>query len=319
MSGPRVSTIIPAYRAAHTIRRAVDSLLAQTRPPDEVLVIDDGSPDDLAGALRPYGERLTLLRQPNGGAGSARNRGLERARGDLLALLDADDAWEPHKLERQLQVLGQYPEVGLIACHRYEQRPGQPRKELSLLTPWFFDRVVRAPGRDAFAVARRIVTSSVVVRREILGDRRFDRELTTAEDFDLWVRLVAASPVYLLSEPLITYTLEPGSLSRSDLDGDAANMLRVVRRHAGLLGRRGVRSWEADTFRICAAGHLALRRPRAALGPAWRRLWRQPWSAEAWWIACKSAAWACGQAAEGRVARRSRPASHPLPEGADNR
>src|SRR5579863_7730993 len=115
MSGPTVSVVIPAYKAAHTIGRALDSLLAQTRPADEILIIDDGSPDDIAGAVAPYGDRVTLLRKPNSGAASARNAGLDRVRGEWVAFLDADDYWEPHKLERQLDVLRWHPEVGVIA------------------------------------------------------------------------------------------------------------------------------------------------------------------------------------------------------------
>src|SRR5262245_43212492 len=106
MTSPTISTIIPAYRAAHTIARALASVLGQTYPSNEILVVDDGSPDDIAGAVRPYGERVTLLRKPNGGAASARNLGLDRARGDLVAFLDADDYWEPHKLERQQSLFG---------------------------------------------------------------------------------------------------------------------------------------------------------------------------------------------------------------------
>src|SRR5690242_15829202 len=110
-----VSVIIPAYRCATTIRRAVDSLLAQTQPPRQILVVDDSSPDDLAAALESYGPAVTHLRKPNGGAASARNYGIERATGGLVALLDADDYWEPTKLERQVEVLRRHPEVGVVA------------------------------------------------------------------------------------------------------------------------------------------------------------------------------------------------------------
>ena len=87
MVEPTVTTVIPAYRAVHTIGRALDSVLGQSSPPAEVLVIDDGSPDDLSGAVRQYGNRVTLVRKPNGGAASARNLGLDLARGDFVAFV----------------------------------------------------------------------------------------------------------------------------------------------------------------------------------------------------------------------------------------
>src|SRR5262245_13313488 len=114
-----VSVVIPAYRASGTIGRAVVSLLHQTRTPDEILVVDDGSPDDLAAALAPYCDRVTLVRKENGGAASARNLGIDRSRGDLIAFLDADDYWEPTKLERQLSIFRRHPEVGLVASRFY--------------------------------------------------------------------------------------------------------------------------------------------------------------------------------------------------------
>src|SRR5262249_9552990 len=120
-----VSVIIPAYRAARTIGRAIDNVLSQTRPPDEVLVIDDGSPHDLAAALKAYGGRGVLVRKPNGGAASARNLGIEASWGDLIAFLDADDYWAADKLEWQLAALARHPEAHLLAGGYFEQSPGR--------------------------------------------------------------------------------------------------------------------------------------------------------------------------------------------------
>jgi glycosyltransferase involved in cell wall biosynthesis len=295
MAIPVVSVIIPAWRTARTIRRAVDSLLAQTRPPEEILVIDDGSPDDIAVSLEPYGERVTLLRQPNGGAASARNHGLDRARGDLLAFLDADDYWEPHKLAHQLDVLERYPEVGLTAARFYDEVPGTPRVPPSQAPPSFFDRVVSADDADVLAVAKKAWTSTVVVRRAALGAHRFDTRLKTAEDVDLWMRILLEHPAYLFAEPLATCVLEPGSLSRTDVAGDCRNMLTVIHRYAAALGARRTRAWEAHVYRGWAAGHLGQDEPRAALWPAWKRTVRQPWSIEGLWILMKSACWSCSQ------------------------
>ncbi len=290
MSAPTVSVVIPAYRAARTIGRAIDGVLAQTCPPLEILVVDDGSPDDAAAALAPYGDRVRLFRKANGGAAAARNFGMDRCAGDLIAFLDADDYWEPVKLERQLAVLERHPQVGLVAGRFYTQEPGQSRTPELEGRPSLYDRVLDRPsGPTAFEIARRVWTSVLLVRREALAGRRFDEGLATAEDVDLWVRLVTTTRVYLLSEPLATGVLEPGSLSRGDPDGDSRNMLTVVHRHAGLLGRAGVRDWEAQVYREWAARHLGDGRPAAALPAAWRRLIRQPWSPQAWWIVGKSA------------------------------
>jgi glycosyltransferase involved in cell wall biosynthesis len=284
-----VSVVIPAYRAANTIGRAVDSALSQTKLPLEIVIVDDGSPDDLPAALAKYGDRVTVVRQANQGAASARNRGIEQARGEFLAFLDADDYWEPVKLERQWEIIQSHSEVGLVAGQFYDQEPGQPRMAPPTVSGGIFNQVLKVTGPDAFAVAARIWTGTVIVRRRVLGDERFVSGLEPAEDRDLWVRLVAANPVYLLSEPLATAVWEPGSISRTSIDIDCANMLRVVRRHEALLGRKGLRQWETITLRRWAANHLAQGRPRSALPLAWRRLQRQPFSREGWWILLKCA------------------------------
>jgi glycosyltransferase involved in cell wall biosynthesis len=290
MSRQKVSVIIPAYKAAGTIRRALESLVRQTRRPDEILVVDDGSPDDLAEAVRPYGGTVTLVRKSNGGAASARNAGIERATGEMIAFLDADDYWEPTKLGRQLDIFLAHPEVGLVGTDLFVELPGQPRRrlertktELSL-----FGKVLRPVGPEAFRLACYILTSTVLVRSEILAAERFQSGLEPAEDRDLWVRMATRAPVFLLPEPLITYVEESGSLSRSNLDRDCGNMLRVVHRHAGLLGSSGLREQEAIVFRRWAGGHMANGQPTAAVRPAWKRLRIEPWSIHAWWIMLKS-------------------------------
>ena len=290
MSEPTVSVVIPAYRASGTIGRAIRSLLAQDRPPDEILVVDDGSPDDLHGALAPFGRRVTLLSKPNGGAASARNLGIDRARSDLIAFLDADDYWEPVKLGRQLRIFRDHPEVGMVAGRFFEEEPGRPRSLRPARDEGLFGRVLETSGAAVFDVMEELWTTAIVVRRDVLGDHRFVTGLEPAEDRDLWIRLVASTPVYLDPEPLATWVLEPGSLSRSDIDRDCSNMLRVVHRHRSLLDRRGLRGRETSVFRRWAAGHLGQGRPESALAPAWQRLRRQPGSPEAWWIFFKSAA-----------------------------
>src|SRR5579884_2524365 len=290
---PTVTVVIPAYRAAGTIHRPIESLLAQTRRPEEILVIDDGSPDDLAAAVARYGAAVTLVRKPNGGAASARNTGLDRARGDWIAFLDADDSWEPTKLERQLDVLRMHPDVDLVSSRWFEEWPGESRRSVSPGTPQdsrFYGRVLKAAGEDVFRVAMLLWTSTVLVRKSLVGAMRFESGLEPAEDRDMWVRLVGAGRVYLLPDHLATYVQDAGSLSNSNIDRDCGNMLRVVRRYSGLMGSRATRQWEAYVFRRWAAGLLGSGRAAAAVSPALKRLRLSPFSPQAWWVAGKSLA-----------------------------
>lgn len=286
----RVSVIIPAYRAASTIGRAIDSVLRQTVRANEVIIVDDGSPDDLSTALACYGDHVIVIRKQNGGVADARNVGIDRATGEAIAFLDADDYWEPQKLETQLDIFSRHPEVGVVAGRHFEQSCGQARRHAPSSKFVSYDRILRLRGEAAFGAATAVWTGTVIVRREVLGEERFVHGLDTAEDRDLWVRLILAAPLYLSSEPLATAVLEPNSLSRSNVDRDCSNMLRIVRRHGSLLGRRGLKKWEAYVYRRWAAGHLGQNSPRSAVQPARRRLAREPFSAEAWWIAAKSQA-----------------------------
>ncbi len=275
--------------------------------------------------MAPFGDRVRLIRKPNGGAATHRNLGIEQSRGRFVAFLDADDSWEPQKLDRQLAVFDRQPEFGVVASRYYCERPGSPRflpshedglvfDEIRSRRPWIgwlvsrlfrqppgrprarrvlqaeraYDRPIR-PGDDGlFDIATLVWTSTVVVRREALGDRRFETGLEPSEDRDLWVRLLSTSPAYLISEPLATAYEVPGSLSRTNVDRDYSNMLRVVRRYRDLLDPSDFWAWETELFWLWAAAHLQNGNPHAARHPAWNRLRRQPLSPIAWWVLGKS-------------------------------
>ena len=114
MTDPTVSIIIPAYNTAPTLPRAIDSVLGQTFSDYEILVVDDGSKDDVNAAVAPYGERVRLIRQNNAGASAARNNGARHARGRYLAFLDADDYWLPGKLSRVAEEFEKHPDTGMV-------------------------------------------------------------------------------------------------------------------------------------------------------------------------------------------------------------
>ncbi len=110
---PRVSVIIPVFDGERTLRRAIESVLAQSIP-TELIVVDDGSTDGSATIAESLGARV--IRQPNSGPAAARNRGIAEARGELLAFNDADDAWTPGRLARQLEALDASPELDFVIC-----------------------------------------------------------------------------------------------------------------------------------------------------------------------------------------------------------
>ncbi len=112
-----MSAIIPTYNRRELVQHAIDSALAQTRPVDEIIVIDDGSTDGTGDALRArYGERIRYHWQANAGVAAARNAGMAMARGRYFALLDSDDAWRAEKTARQVAWLDARPDFGMVLC-----------------------------------------------------------------------------------------------------------------------------------------------------------------------------------------------------------
>lgn len=173
-----VSVIIPAYDAATLVGRAIDSALGQTVQPLEILVIDDGSRDRTAEVVAAYPPPVRLLRKPNGGPASARNLGARSARGQWLAMLDADDWWAPQKLERQL-ALDTSADIGIIHGPASNSRPEVPA-ELTFDDLWAHNW---------------IINSSVLLRRSVFeatGGFNEDRRLISLEDYNLWLRICAA-------------------------------------------------------------------------------------------------------------------------------
>jgi glycosyltransferase involved in cell wall biosynthesis len=240
-----ISAIIPAYNASAYVGRAIESALAQTCPPLEILVIDDGSSDNIAEVVAPYGPPVRLLRQTNGGPGAARNRGAREAQGGWLAFLDADDTWMPHKLERQLPYTAS-DSVGVV--HARALSAGMPVKA----------------DFDAIWDNNYIRNSSALVRRtafEAIGGYDEDRDLIGVEDWNLWLRL-AASPwdIVLCPENLDHYLPAPGNLSSQTeriLKADLVNIEKIAK--ALGLPDRIVRARRAALFEDCGRGYLNYR------------------------------------------------------------
>ena len=229
-----ISVVIPTYNSGHLLVQAVDSVLAQTVAPAEIIVVDDGSTDDTRERLRPYSRVVRHVFQENQGVSAARNCGVCAARGELVAFLDADDVWHPRKLELQTRVFVEDPGLGLLGTGTFdwpaaafpEGGPDQPGP------------VVPVTWRQ-LAVKNYLSTSSVVARRNLLIQAGpFDTRLQGPEDRDLWLRVAEIARIANLDRPLTGYrAMVPGSLSKRAATCQAG-MLRILRK----MDERG--AWE---------------------------------------------------------------------------
>src|SRR5262249_15619884 len=132
-----ISAVIPTYNRAALVPQAVASALANITPEDEVIVVDDGSTDGTEQALAPYRDRIRLLRGPHAGAGAARNFGSAAARGDVVAFLDSDDEWMPHKLHLQRRLFEARPDV--LFCFSDFGLRQRDREQRRFLAQWHHD------------------------------------------------------------------------------------------------------------------------------------------------------------------------------------
>ncbi|MEJ2316038.1 MAG: glycosyltransferase family A protein [Gammaproteobacteria bacterium] len=193
-----VSVIIPTYNRVRTLPRALDSVLAQTRAIDEIIVVDDGSTDSTVDLVLGNYPQVKLLQQSNLGVSAARNHGIKEASSDWIALLDSDDRWLPTKLEAQFALVKQRPDHRL--CHTEEiwirngKRVNQMHKH-------------RKSGGHIYNQCLPLCVispSSVLMHRTLFEEiGLFDETLPACEDYDLWLRVCAREPVLFVDTPLI--------------------------------------------------------------------------------------------------------------------
>jgi cellulose synthase/poly-beta-1,6-N-acetylglucosamine synthase-like glycosyltransferase len=253
---PRFSVVIPAYEAAAFAAEAVGSALAQTLPPHEVIVCDDGSTDDLAGALARYAGRIVLLRKQNGGLASARNAGIRVSSGEFIAFLDADNVLLPKYLEALGELAAVRPDLDILTTDAYLELGGE-----------IYGRYYRGKARFVATDQRRgiihqhfIFGNGAIRRKALLAVGGYD-ETVVAEDTDLFVRMILqGSCAGLVDEPLCVYRIRRGSLSssRPRMLRAATVVLERAREHPSLT---------PDELRYLR-GELAAKRRLAALAEA---------------------------------------------------
>lgn len=247
--GARVSVVIPAYNAAGTIARAIGSALRQTIPDIEVLVVDDASTDNTAAVVEELAAadpRVRLLRQRvNGGPAAARNRALDEAGGTWIALLDADDRYEPSRMEHLL-ALAEVKGADIVcdnlllisAANVFPSVPMIPEERMSLpslvdlatyvsLNEGGIDRALRARPRFSYGFLK------PVIRRDFLAGRmlRYDHRNRYAEDYMFAVRCLVAGAVWWVSpRPTYQYAVQDGTATHVQSADDLGRIVEFDRR-----------------------------------------------------------------------------------------
>lgn len=210
MSEYTVSVVIPVFNRKDLVSRALHSVLNQTLPVDEIIVVDDGSMDGAEQIIPKQFPTVRCVRQDHQGVSAARNLGVRMATGNWIAFLDSDDAWAKKKLARQIEALRLQP--GHLLCHTNEiwirnSVRVNPMKKHQKKGGWIFQH----------CLPRCAISPSAVLIKKALFDevRGFDETLPVCEDYDLWLRICSRYPVLYLDDPLtIKYGGHEDQLSR---------------------------------------------------------------------------------------------------------
>jgi len=276
----RVSVIVPTYNRAPLLGRAIESLLAQTRRPDEIIVIDDGSTDNTEEVARPYGDRIRYIRlAKNGGISHARNTGMREATGDYLAFLDSDDTYLPSNIELQKAFMDAHPEIALLTTEFSGMLADGSVNEYHLKNyhgiykrlGWSYEDVYEEKGTfrlngtdidyytgnvfDRMVVGPLVATNTIMLRREILDEVGYqNEEFRVGEDFEFVARIAKRYRVGFLDVPTYGIHYHEGQISRFLLKPkmrERADLSQMIDGWLGLL--RVIRTLALDDARYYAA------------------------------------------------------------------
>lgn len=265
-AAPSLSVVVPCFNAGRWIEATLRSVLAQAWPGKlEVLVIDDGSSDDSLARAHAFGDPVRTIRQDNAGVAAARNHGIEAARGEWVAFIDADDIWLPGKLQAQWDLLQKHPgsDMGCSAWQVWtsDEADAPPGLVDELLGATDHDPRWQGPSGWVYPdllLSCEVWTSTVLARRQLLQDLQgFDRGLRIGEDYDLWLRASRVTRIERVQRPLALYRMHPHSLTKK---APAENhQARVIERALARWGYASPDGRQADRSLVQAGLALSWR------------------------------------------------------------
>lgn len=252
-SAPSFSAIIAAYQAAPFIPDAIESLLAQTLPPHEIIVCDDGSTDDLDGALQPYRDSILFLRKENGGEASAKNMAAREANCEFLTILDADDVYAPERLEALAELSMARSDLDILTADCHVVVDGH------FVRNCYHDDFPVDDQRRAILKSNFVGPGHMAVRRKpFLAVGGFDEELRWATDWDCWIRMIfAGSRVGMINQTLAEYRVRDTGL--------ASDRTRLFESRVALLEKATLRDDLSVEERAVLDESLAAERQRLLL------------------------------------------------------
>ena len=212
MNNPKISVIVPVYNAEQYLHRCVDSILAQTFPDFELLLIDDGSKDRSAEICDEYAwkdERVRVFHKENGGVSSARNLGLDKAKGEWVSFVDADDIIYSNNLDILFEVGKNNPTINFVIGN-YFYKMGNNKKLGSILN----SQILYDPFKLLYENKLTIRAGVILVKYSVISSFRFDENITVNEDTKMWVDLLLSSEVYFVNSFIHEYVMDNSCLSK---------------------------------------------------------------------------------------------------------
>jgi len=269
-SRPSVSVVIPTYNSGRFVADAITSVLEQTCPPCEIIVVDDGSTDSTEKVLRCFNGKIKYLRQANLGPSAARNAGINAAQGEYICFLDADDLWVPQKLELQVSFMEAHRDVGILVSDHEEFNSLGVTLDSFLGAKKFSSELrLTGPIHDAFMklVIENFVSTPTVMLRKMCLDKSglFDESLRSVEDRDLWLRIAANFKLACLPKVVCKRRLHNSNVSK-EYEPSMRGRIKVLEKNRKLFSNLAPRAiWQsqlADAY--CQLSYICLEKNQRA-------------------------------------------------------